>query len=295
MSTVLYDALGPHAKRRVSYATAVIGAIATAVAALIIWQLARQGQFSADLWGPIINPANDDFALLWTFLLGGLAANLLAAAVAIVLSLGLGTLLAVSRVSATQTYRWAIVGFIELFRGVPVVLSIFFAARALPELGVSLPVFWYIIIGLTLYNSVVIAEVLRTGINALPKGQSEAAVALGLSRAKTLQKVILPQAFRLMLPVLIGQLVVIVKDTSLCFIISFEELLRRSQIAIQSLHNPLQMYFVVAVIFIVLNTLISILATRVEKRLSRSKTAPPTEQKRTQVLEEVREAQQAWE
>lgn len=265
MSSVLYDALGPRAKRRITVSTIVIAAALAGVAFIVFTRLQDQGQLSAAKWGPIINPADPGFKMLWPFLLGGLVETLKAAAVAIVLSLVIGTLLAVSRVTAARWYRWAIVGFVELFRGVPVVLSIFFASRVLPELGISLPVFWYIIIGLTLYNSVVIAEVIRAGIAALPKGQTEAAMAIGLTRGKMLRLIILPQAFRLMLPVLIGQLVVVVKDTSLGFIISFEELLRRGQIAVQTLHNPLQMFLLIAAIFIIINYTLSKVAERVEK------------------------------
>jgi glutamate transport system permease protein len=162
--------------------------------------------------------------------------------------------------------------FIDVFRGMPVVITIFFVARALPEFGLDLadPV-WYLVIGLTLYNMVVIAEILRSGMEGLPLGQREAASAIGLSSFQTTRLILLPQAFRIMLPALISQLVVVLKDSSLGFIISYPELVRQSSIAIQTLGNPIQMYLVVAVIYITVNYSLSKLAEYVQRRLARSR------------------------
>ncbi|MGW6795205.1 amino acid ABC transporter permease [Streptomyces chartreusis] len=275
-SSHLYDAPGPLARRRIRWGTAAVLILLAATAALIAARLADKGQFDSVKWGPLANPSDPQFGLLWEFLGGGLVATLKAAGIAIVLSFALGSLLAVTRITAARWYRWLVVGFIEVFRGVPVVMSIFFAARVLPELRLDLPVLWFIVMGLTLYNSVVIAEVIRAGINSLPKGQAEAAYAIGLTRGATLRLILLPQAFRIMLPTLIGQLVVVLKDTSLGFIISYEELLRRGQIAVQTLENPLQIFFVIGLIFILVNYALSKLAEAAERRMSRSshKTEP---------------------
>src|SRR6185295_7725279 len=153
-------------------------------------------------------------APLWKFLGGGLVNTLKAAVLAVVLSLAVGTLFAVTRISAARWYRWFVV-------------------------GVDLSLMWYLVIGLTAYNSVVIAEIIRAGVQALPRGQTEAAYAIGLTRGATLRLVLLPQAFRMMLPALIGQLVVVLKDTSLGAFIGYEELLRRGNIGVQNLHNPI--------------------------------------------------------
>jgi glutamate transport system permease protein len=161
-----------------------------------------------------------------------------------------------------------LVSVIELLRGVPVVMAIFFASRVLPQVGVDLSLVWYLVIGLTAYNSVVIAEIIRAGVQALPRGQTEAAYAIGLTRGATLRLVLLPQAFRIMLPALIGQLVVVLKDTSLGAFIGYEELLRRGNIGVQNLHNPIQLYLVIAGMFITINLAVSRLATVVERRIS---------------------------
>ncbi len=250
---VLYDNPGPRTRRRVLIGSIVVGIILLAVVALVLFRLGEQDQLSDERWGPIVNPFNPRFLALWTGLSGALLNNVIAAALAMVLSLALGTLLAVTRITSAPWYRWAVVGFIELFRGLPVVIAIFFAYAVLPEIGISLPLIWYLVIGLTAYNSVIIAEIVRSGVASLPSGQAEAAAAVGLTRWQSLRMVQLPQAFRVMLPALISQLVVIFKDTSLGFIILYEESVRFARIAIQELGNPLQLFFALAVIFIVVN------------------------------------------
>ncbi|GEL18992.1 amino acid ABC transporter permease [Pseudonocardia asaccharolytica] len=276
-SSVLYDAPGPVTRRRTMISSVVAGAIVLVVIALVLVQLAGQGQFSAERWGPLLNPANSSFAPVWELLGRALVATLVAAGLTLVFSLVIGTALAVTRVTAARWYRWLVVTVIEFLRGVPVVIAIFFAARVLPEAGLTLPTLWYLVIGLTAYNCVVIAEIVRAGIASLPRGQSEAAYSLGLRRSQVLGSILLPQAFRVMLPALISQMVVIVKDTSLGFIISYEEFVRTANIIIQNLHNPIQIYTVVALIFILINYSLGRLAEAVERRLSRSRTtaAPP--------------------
>ena len=265
--SVLYDGLGPRARRRVRYVTVAVAAACAIVIGVVLYLLNEQGQLAAAKWSPLFNPADPQFLIVWKFLLGGLGRTLLAAFLAIVLSLIFGTLIALTRVTANKYYRWLVVGAVETLRGIPVVLTIFFASRVLPLYGVDLDLIWYIVIGLTVYNSVVIAEAIRSGIAALPRGQSEAATAIGFSNGLSLRLIILPQAFRIMLPVIVSQLVVVLKDTSLGFIIGFEELLRRGQIAVQSLDNPLQTYLVVAVIFILINYTLSKAAEQIEARM----------------------------
>lgn len=270
-ASVLYDAPGPRTKRRVLAGGTVAGALLLAVLAVVIMRLDAAGQFTSAKWGPLADPAADEFSAVWNLIGQALGNTLAAAALAMLFSLVLGTALAVSRLTSARWYRWAIVGVIELLRGVPVVIAIFFASRVLPEFGVDLPVLWFLVIGLTAYNMVIIAEIVRAGVNSLPRGQREAGEALGLTRWQVLSTVQLPQAFRTMLPALISQLVVVLKDTSLGFIISYQELVRTAGIVVQNLSNPIQTYLVIAVIFIVINYALSKLAVAVERRLSTGK------------------------
>jgi len=274
-TTVLYDTPGPRTRRRVLIGSVIAGVALLTVLALVLVRLAEQGQLAGERWDPLVNPYDPLFLAAWTGLLTALGRNVAAAALAMVFSLVIGTVLALIRITSATWYRWTVVGVIEVFRGLPVVIAIFLAYRILPELGVELPLIWYLVIGLTAYNAVVIAEVVRAGVASLPRGQAEAASAIGLTRGQSLRLVQLPQAFRVMLPALISQLVVVFKDTSLGFIILFPEVISFARIAIQELGNPLQLYFVIAVVFIGINYLLSRFAVWVERRLSRARTAAP--------------------
>jgi glutamate transport system permease protein len=294
-ASVLYDAPGPRTRRITWIASIVTAVVILALAYLLVVRpLAQRGQFTEEKWGPLIDPSNQYFSLLWHRLWQGFVGTLAAAAAAIAASLVFGTLLATLRVQlkalqrrrfvgmspvaalALRTLSWilnAITRFcVEVFRGLPVVITIFFVGRGLPEYGLSFDnALWYVVIGLTIYNMVVIAEILRSGMDGLPTGQREAAASIGLSPLQTTRLILLPQSFRIMLPALISQLVVVFKDTSLGFIVSYEELLNVTKQATQALHNPIQLYFAVGVIYIVVNYALSKLAGYVQRRLARSR------------------------
>ncbi|MFF5171072.1 amino acid ABC transporter permease [Micromonospora sp. NPDC000089] len=297
--SVLYDVPGPR-QRRVTLIASVVAAALLLVAAyfLIYRPLDAKGQFSMELWGPLVDPSNENFAQVWQRIGLGFRHTLTAAALAIVSSLVIGTLLAVLRIQLKSLTRRRFTGLatplayllrglnvalsaitrvcVEVFRGLPVVITIFFVARGFPEFGVSMDALWYLVIGLTIYNSVVIAEILRSGMEGLPGGQAEAAAAIGLSPAQTTRMILLPQAFRIMLPALISQLVVVLKDTSLGFIISYEETLNIGKQIIGVLENPIQVYVVIAVMFIAVNYTLSKLAQYVQRRLSRGRKSANT-------------------
>lgn len=280
MSSVLYDAPGPRARRNTMIGTVVALVVLAALAVLAVIQLADNDQLDPQKWGPLLWPGNPFFVAAWTALGQGLANTLLAAVLTVVFALAIGTTLAVLRITSSRAWRWLVVTVIELFRGLPVVITIYFAARVLPEIGLSLPPLWYLVIGLTAYNCVIIAEIVRAGVNALPRGQSEAAYAIGLTRQQVLRMILLPQAFRIMLPALISQLVVVVKDTSLgFFIFGFEEFVRTANLVIQafigaeSINLTLQMYVLVALVFILINYGLGKLAEYVQRRMSRARTA----------------------
>jgi glutamate transport system permease protein len=294
MTSVLYDVPGPR-QRRLTLILSLAATVLVAVGAyyLIYLPLDEKGQFSMELWGPLIDPSNENFVLVWERIWVGIENTLIAAVLAIVASLIIGTLLAVLRLqlkslagrryaglSAPAAYLLRGLGSglavltrvcVEVFRGLPVVITIFFVARGFPEFGITLETLWYLVIGLTVYNGVVIAEILRSGMEGLPFGQREAAVAIGLSPFQTTTLILLPQSFRIMLPALISQLVVVLKDTSLGFIISYEETLNIGKQIIGALSNPIQVYFVIAVLFILVNYSLSKLAQYVQRRLARGR------------------------
>lgn len=281
---VLHDLPGPKARRR-----ALVGSLIAAVALLgaggiVVRRLADAGQFSSRRWAPLVDPSAPEFAQVWALLGTGLRQTLVAAALAITASMIVGTLLGVARMMLGRWGRVPLIGVMELLRGLPVVITIFFAYRVLPTLGVDVSFLpgedglWYLLVGLTVYNSVVIAEILRAGVRSLPGGQREAALTIGLTSGQTMRMVLLPQAFRVMLPSLISQLVVILKDTSLGGMLGlYTETLRQANRISQLLGNPLQLYLVVGVLFILINGSLSFLAQRLEQGLARGRRVPLAE------------------
>jgi glutamate transport system permease protein len=302
---VLYDVPGPRTRRVTLIVSVLAGLLLLAAGYWLVYRpLSAQGELSMDKWGPLVDPGSELFPQVWRRLAEGLRATLLAAVFAILCSLLAGTLLAVLRrqLGQARSRRYAGLArpvglavrglaaglsgltrvFVEVFRGAPVVITIFFVWRVLPELGLrppdlSLPglplpsLMWSLVIGLTLYNGVVIGEILRSGMQGLPRGQSEAAQAIGLTPLQTTVRILLPQAFRIMLPALISQLVVVLKDTALGFIITYPEVMRIANLLAENpqLRNPLQMYAVVGAVFIVVNYGLSRLAVYVERRVAR--------------------------
>jgi len=260
---LLADDLGPRGKRRALIASVVSGVVIAAIVAVAILRLSDKGQLDASRWEPLTR---------WSvirFLLGGLVQTLKAAVVAMVLAMIVGALLALGRLARSPLVRWPAVAYIEFFRAVPVLLLILFTAFGLPKYGVHLALLWYLVIALIAYNSAVLAEIFRSGILSLDRGQTEAAYSLGLGYWQTMASVVIPQATRRMVPAIVSQLVTVLKDTSLGFVIAFEELLRRSQISGEFFGNPLQAFVFVAVIYIAVNFTLSRVASRLEVRQRR--------------------------
>jgi glutamate transport system permease protein len=276
--TVLYDVQGPRARRRILVSSVLGALLLLALLAVAARRLAENGQFEYRKYEPFLTEPQ-----LYARLLEGLQNTLLAAGYSLVLALLVGVVLAFGRLSHRWFVRLPAVAVVEFFRAVPLLLLILFFFLAFPlAFGIELPALWALVLGLTLYNGAVIAEIIRAGVLSIAKGQTEAAWAIGLSRGQTLRLVLLPQAVRVMLPALISQLVVLLKDTSLGFVIGFEELLRTGGQLVQALDNPIQLYLAIALVYILINSALSAVAVRVEGRQRRtvgSSTAlAPTEQ-----------------
>lgn len=265
MSSVLYDAAGPRARRNIRIGSAVGALVLLGLVLVALNRLGSNGQLEAERWKILTNTQLQE-------LLGrALVRTLQAAALAMVLSMVLGALLAVGRLSERRSVRLPVGLFVELFRALPLLLLILFAALALPQLGVRLSVLWYLVLGLTAYNSAVLCEIFRAGILSIDRGQSEAAYAVGLVRSQVLRLILVPQAVRRMLPALISQLVTLLKDTSLGFVIAYEELLRTGQGAVEFLGSrfAFQVYVLVALIYIAVNLALSTFARWLDRRQSR--------------------------
>lgn len=256
-ASVLYDAPGPRARRRARIGTGIAALILLLLAYLVYRRLDSRELFDARRWDVFQDPE------LWEAFGRAMVATLQASAAAAVLAAFVGVALCVLRTSRRAVISRPAAVVIELFRGLPVVLLMFFAAVVLP-----VSIFWAVVIGLVIYNSAIVAEILRAGIASLPRGQAEAASALGLTPAQSLRLILLPQAIRRMLPTLVAQLVVLNKDTSLGYIVGYFELLRSVQTLQVFFGNRylFSMFFVAALMYLAMNLVISRVAVLLERR-----------------------------
>jgi glutamate transport system permease protein len=267
---VLYDAAGPRGRRRILIGSLAGGLLVVLVVGVAVARLAANGVFEAERWRVLTQGD------LQRLLGRGLAATLRAALVAMVLAMAVGGLLAVARLSRRRWLAMPAGAWVELFRGLPLLLLILFLFLGLPAVGVTVSTFWALVAGLTLYNSAVIGEIFRAGILSLPKGQTEAAYSIGLRRGQTLRLILIPQAVRRMLPALISQAVTLLKDTSLGFVIAYAELLRTGRNAVEFLGGrySIPVYVAIAVLYIAVNASLSFLARwldgRTRRRLGRT-------------------------
>jgi glutamate transport system permease protein len=262
---VLYDAVGPRGRRRIVAGSVVGVLLVAAVVGVAAARLAANGAFEAELWQVLTRGD------LQRLLARGLVATLRAALLAMVLSMAVGALLAVGRLSRRRWLARPVGAWVELFRGLPLLLLILFVFLGLPAVGVTVSSFWALVIGLTLYNSAVIGEIFRAGILSLPKGQTEAAYAIGLRRGQALRIILLPQAVRRMLPALVSQLVTLLKDSSLGFVIGYAELLRNGRTAVEFLGGrySIPIYTAIAVVYIAVNGSLSFLARWLDRSTRR--------------------------
>jgi glutamate transport system permease protein len=269
---VLYDTLGPRARRNVVIGTVLGGVLILLLAAGALVQLEQSGQLEAERWAILLDPSTG----VPQGLLRALVATLRAAVVAMALSMLLGAVLAAGRLSERAWLRVPSNVVVQFFRGVPLLLLIFFAYLALPRLGLRLDLFWTLVVGLTAYNMAVLAEIFRAGILSIDRGQWEAGLAVGLRKGQLMRLVLIPQAVRRMLPAIVSQLVTLLKDTSLGFVIGYFELLRqgRSYVEYFGARYGLQVYVAVALMYITVNLALSMFARWLDRRTSRSPSAP---------------------
>lgn len=270
-ASVLFDEPGPKARARQRIIGVVGGLVILAFIGFALWKLGEKGNLEADKWTPFLT------ASMWQdYLIPGLINTLKAAAISIVLAAIFGVVFGLARFARSPVLRWVSTVVVEFFRSVPVLVmmiaafSLFaFTFQTSPDITPLAAV----VTGLTLYNGSVVAELLRSGVNNLPKGQAEAGLSIGLTPAQALRAIQLPQAVTAMLPALVGQLVVVLKDTALGQIITYPELLTTfSQIG-SNWSNPVPALIFIALIFIVINYALTSLAGFVERKLrSRGRT-----------------------
>ncbi|KMO96410.1 amino acid ABC transporter permease [Streptomyces roseus] len=270
MSSVLYDTPGPKAKARNWIYTGVF----LALVALVLWWalslMAEKNQLDADKWSPFLT----DSQIWTTFLLPGLGETLKAGLIAMVIALPLGALLGIARLSDHAWVRVPVGTVVEFFRAIPVLMLMVFSSALYVMLGTvssDLRPLYAVVTGLVLYNASVIAEIVRAGIHSLPRGQTDAAKAIGMRKGQTMTHVLLPQAVTAMLPALVSQLVVILKDTALGgAILGFADLMSMNRQISANYSNTIATMVVIALIYIAVNFALTTFASRLERRLRKS-------------------------
>lgn len=275
----LFDDMGPKAKRRV-----LIGSIlATAFLVWMLWvaynRLASNGQFEARRWELFAHPGT------WKFLAGGLKNTMLAAIITACISFPLSILMALARLSNKKLLNKFAVTFVEFFRSMPLVLFILFIAVAAPASGVfKISGLWILVTGMTMYYIAIFSEVVRAGIISLPSGQREAAMALGMTYSQSMRLIELPQALYAMTPAIMSQLLFLVQDTSLGYIIPYEELLRRGKnIESFSPISILQTYIVITLVYALVSLSLLWLTNRIERNRQLPAPRAPRGTKKAQV------------
>lgn len=263
---VLFDEPGPRARRLNVILSVASVILLLGLIAFVVWKFSDAGQLASAKWEPFT------YAVIQKTLLTGMWATIKVAIVATILAVVLGVVFALLRLAPKRAVSLPATLVLEVFRGVPVLLLIF---AMFLVFGNEIGSFWSVVIGLTLYNGMVIAEIIRAGILAVPRGQSEAAMSIGLRSSQTMRLILMPQAVRAMMPTLIAQVVVLLKDSALGFIVTYQDLLYQVNAIGRSYNNLLPTFIVGAVLFIIINMVVAALARYLEKRMSQ-KTAAKT-------------------
>ncbi|MFI9510255.1 amino acid ABC transporter permease [Nocardia sp. NPDC052566] len=264
-ASVLFDAPGPKARVR----NHIFSGIVVILVAFALWSLYRgfadKGQFTAEKWKPFV-----DMDVWTTYLLPGLKGTVVAALLSIVLALVVGMVFGILRLSDHRIVRMVAGTIVEVARAIPVLILMIFLFALFSDYKVFKVddlALGAVVFALTIYNGSVIAEIVRAGIKSLPRGQTEAAVALGMRKGQLMRLILLPQAITAMLPALISQMVVALKDSALGYQITYIEIVRSGQQLGAAQQNTIPALMVIAVVMIALNSALTFIATKVEQRL----------------------------
>lgn len=260
-ASVLFDAPGPRTRARHRLYSGLGIVLVVALIAGAALRLAARGQFEYRLWEPFVTP---DY--IRALLVDGLVKTLQMAALSIVFAVVFGVMFGVGKLSDHRWLSWPSWLVVEFFRAVPVLLMMYFLYYAYGVGDGGIGAYWCVVIALTFYNGAVLAEIFRAGVLAVPAGQAEAAYALGMRKSQVMNVVLLPQAVKIMLPSIISQCVVALKDTSLGFAIGAPGLTYVGKQIYGEFQNQVQAALVVAAIYILVNLLLTAVATWVQRK-----------------------------
>ena len=255
----LYEEPGPKTRRRIAAFTVLASLGLGFLIYYIIWQFALTGQLEARYW---------DFFLKWStwrYLGLGLLSTIRSALTAAVIAIALGFIMMRGKLNRLLPIRWVSVALIEFTRGVPTLLLIYFFFLVIPRMGFQIGAFWRITLPCAISASGIIAEAFRSGVNAVPKGQTEAGLSLGLSDLRVFYQVVFPQAIRFVIPSLISELVIVLKDTTFAYVVSYPDMMQNARVLITNHDALLSVYLVVAVIYILINYGLNRLSDRIAR------------------------------
>lgn len=256
---VLYEAPGPKMRMKIRIGTAVSAVLVALLLGFVVYQFWATGQLDPRYWEFFT------WGSTWAYLMAGLRGTLTVALTAGAIALVLGLALMLGRTSGMRWLAALCRVVTDFFRGVPSLLLIYFFFLVVPQYGIRMSSFWMITLPVALAASGVLAEVFRAGMNAVPCGQTEAALALGMRPFRVKLKIVLPQAIRYVIPSLISQLVVVVKDTTVAYVVSYPDMLQNARVLITNYDALVSTYLVVAVIYILLNYAINQLSVYVAR------------------------------
>lgn len=251
VSAMLYEPPGPKTKKIINVFTLISIAILVYFAVIVIRRFYDTGQLDERYWSFFAKYTT------WKFLAKGLLGTLEAAVVAGIVTFIGGFFMMTARISGIKILRAISTALIEFTRGVPTLLFIYFFFLIAPQYGIKLPPLWKIALPVAISASGVVAEALRSGVNAVPVGQREAALSLGMRGAKVFLKIVFPQAMRFVIPALIAELVIVVKDTTFAYVVNFPDLMQNAKVLISNYDAMLSVYLLVAVIYIIINYLLN--------------------------------------
>lgn len=257
---ILYEAPGPKTRRYITVATVISLIALAALLVVIVRQFYITGQLSAKYWSIFTRYTT------WRFLGRGLAGTVKVALMSSVVTFAAGLLLMLGRISRSRILRGLSTVLIEITRGIPTLLFIYFFFLLAPQFGLKLPAFWKIVLPVSISAAGVVAEVLRSGVNAVPKGQTEAAVSLGMRRGSVFFKIVFPQGFRYVIPALIAEIVIVLKDTTFAYVVNYADLMQNAKVLISNYDALLSVYLVAAVIYIIINYLLNKLSVAIAGR-----------------------------
>ena len=256
----LYEQPDEKTRKKITVVT-VVSLLAIAVFALYILKLFKDnGQFDGKYWSFFMRITT------WKFIFEGLLGTIEASLLAGVMALSIGFVFMIMRISFYRPLNWAGAALTEFTRGVPTLLFIYFFFLYVPKMGINLPSVLRVSLPVAISASGMVSEVLRSGVNAVPKGQREAALSIGMRETKVFTKIIFPQAIRYVIPALVSDLVIVVKDTTFSYIVNFPDLMQNAKVLISNYDALLSVYLMAAVIYVLINYLLNKISVTLANR-----------------------------